>query len=68
MPQYRFYTVKPDGHLLGLPTDVECPNDQDSVNEAKQFLNGTLLRYGRGAHGFPIPLTIDVRASPFPHV
>lgn len=54
MPQYRFYTVKPDGHLLGLPTDVECPNDQDAVNEAKQFLDGHLIEIWQGgAHGFP---------------
>ena len=54
MPQYRFYTAKPDGHLLGLPTDVECPNDQDAVNEAKQFLDGHLIEIWQGrAHGFP---------------
>ena len=49
MPQYRIYTVKPGGHLLGPSNVVECPNDQDAVNEAKQLLDGHLIEIWQGA-------------------
>jgi hypothetical protein len=48
MPQYRIYTVKPDGHLSGPPQVVECPSDQDAVKEAKRFLDGHLIEIWEG--------------------
>lgn len=48
MPEYRIYTVKADGHLLGPPAVVECADDQDAVKEAKQLLNGQLIEIWQG--------------------
>jgi len=48
MPEYRIYTVKKDGHLIGPPKVVECPNDEAAVTEAKQLLDGLVIEVWQG--------------------
>jgi hypothetical protein len=36
MPEYRFYTVKEDGHFEGAPAIVESADDQTAIQKAKQ--------------------------------
>jgi hypothetical protein len=38
MPEYRFYTLDPDGHIATPPTVVECQDDQTAVQRAKEAL------------------------------
>lgn len=48
MPEYRIYTVKKDGHFVGPPKVVECPNDEAVIAEAKQLLNGLRIEVWQG--------------------
>ena len=38
--QYRIYTVGRDGHLFGVPKEMECSNDDEAVQTAKQAVDG----------------------------
>jgi len=40
MPEYRFYTIKKDGHIDGPPTDHAAPDDYSAVKVAKELING----------------------------
>ncbi len=40
MPEYRFYSIKKDGHVAGPATIRECSLDVDALKQARQLLNG----------------------------
>jgi len=40
MPEYWFYSIKKDGHVVDPPSVHECARDDDALKEAKQRLNG----------------------------
>ncbi len=40
MSEYRFYKIKKDGHIDGLPTARDCLNDAAALKEARRTLNG----------------------------
>jgi hypothetical protein len=39
MPLYRFYTIGEDGHIVGMPAAIECPDDDAAVEEAKRRIH-----------------------------
>ena len=36
MTLYRFYKLDRHGHVEGLPTPVECSDDDDAIEKAKE--------------------------------
>jgi hypothetical protein len=40
MPEYRIFTVGPDGRFLGVPTIVECRDDKEAIEKAMQLKDG----------------------------
>ncbi len=40
MTYYRFDPLRPDGHFLGPPTEVECADDEEALQMAKRALDG----------------------------
>lgn len=48
MPGYRFYPIKPDGHIAGAPVERECPNDGEALKEARQLVNGHEVEVWQG--------------------
>ena len=49
MPEYRFYTIAKNGHVLKPPKAFEFPNDQTATKEAKQLLDGHDIEIWQGA-------------------
>jgi hypothetical protein len=49
MPEYRFYSIKKDGHVVEPPAVHEYPRDDDALKEAKQRLNGHDIEIWQGA-------------------
>jgi hypothetical protein len=43
MVSYRIYTLDPTEHIRDPPTVIECENDQDAIEKAKQLLNGGVI-------------------------
>lgn len=37
MPKYRFYVVKSDGDVVGLPIIVECKDDDEALHRAQEY-------------------------------
>jgi hypothetical protein len=48
MPEYRFYTIRSDGHIAGPPTDLHAPDDREAVNKAHQLLDGRDIEIWQG--------------------
>jgi hypothetical protein len=44
MPQYRVFYVKEDGYLAGPSRNIECPDDQMAIEQAKQMKDGKIHR------------------------
>lgn len=40
MPNYRFYPIRPDGHIAGAATDRDLPDDAAALKEARQMVDG----------------------------
>jgi hypothetical protein len=40
MPQFRIFTVGPDGHFSGPARVVECADDKQAIRQARQFVDG----------------------------
>jgi hypothetical protein len=38
MPVYRFYFTKADGHLVGVPGQIECVDDAEAMIRARERL------------------------------
>jgi hypothetical protein len=49
MPGYRFYTIGKDGHFAGVPSELDCPNDQAAMQEAKKVPDGHAIEVWAGA-------------------
>ena len=49
MPHYRIYRTTADGHILGPPNVVECPDDQTAVGKAARVANGSAAELWEGA-------------------
>jgi hypothetical protein len=49
VPEYRFYKMSKDGHIVGSPTDYELPNGASALKEAKQFTDGHAVEIWQGA-------------------
>jgi hypothetical protein len=40
MPEYRIFTIGPDGHFTGVPKIAEFADDKEVVEEAIRTANG----------------------------
>ena len=40
MPEYRIFTIGPDGHFTGFPTIAEFADDKEVVEMATRTANG----------------------------
>ncbi len=40
MSEYRFFSIKLDGHIAGPAVEQDCPNDAAALKEARQLVNG----------------------------
>ena len=40
MPEYRIYRLATDGHFWGVPMIVECAQDQEAIERARQMVDG----------------------------
>ena len=40
MPEYRIFTIGPDGHFTGVPKIAEFADDKEVVEEATRTANG----------------------------
>jgi hypothetical protein len=49
VPEYRFYKITKDGHIVGPPTDCELPNDASALKEAERFTDGQAVEIWQGA-------------------
>ena len=52
MPEYRIYRLASDGHFWGVPVIVECAQDQEAIEKARQMVAlRPTNRNRRDAHG-----------------
>jgi hypothetical protein len=49
MPEYRFYSIRRNGHVAGPPVSHEAPRDADAVKEAQRILDGHDIEIWQGA-------------------
>jgi hypothetical protein len=49
MPQYRIYSIGPDGKIAGPPEVVECADEQEAIGKASQAVNGKSAELWEGA-------------------
>ena len=49
MPAYRFYIIGRDGDVAGPAPVVDCQDDQEAVEKAKQYLDGRAIEVWDGA-------------------
>jgi hypothetical protein len=40
MPEYRIFVVESDSYITQPPQIVECADDQEAIQYAKQFIDG----------------------------
>ena len=50
MPDYRFYTIKQDGHVNGQPTSHLFADDTVALVEAKKLFDGHDIEVWRDNH------------------
>ena len=43
MPEYRFYELTEDGHIIGSPALIEFADDEAAVAEAEKRLDKTQI-------------------------
>jgi hypothetical protein len=48
MPEYRFYSIRKDGHVAGSPIDRDCLDDGEALKEARQLVNGRDIEVWQG--------------------
>lgn len=48
MPEYRFYSIKKNGHISGPPSDLDLPDDLSAVREAKKMADGQDIEIWQG--------------------
>jgi hypothetical protein len=48
MPAYRVYSIDQTGHVSRPPEIVECADDQEASQKAKQFVDGLDLEVWDG--------------------
>jgi hypothetical protein len=58
MPEYRAYTIEPDGHFIGYEQLV-CLDDAEAIEKAKRFVNGRDVELWSGPR-----LVIKLEADP----
>lgn len=49
MPDYRFYSIKKDGHIAGPAIERNCPNDREALKEARELVNGHDIEVWQGS-------------------
>lgn len=49
MPEYRFYSIKQDGHIAAPAIERDCPNDGEALKEARQLVNGHDIEVWQGS-------------------
>jgi hypothetical protein len=40
VPNYRFYKVRLDGHVVGGPTVITCDDDEQAIAQARRLTDG----------------------------
>ena len=60
MSAYRIYSIDRAGHIIRPPEIVECANDQEAAQNAKQFLDGQEIEVWDGSR-FVIGLKAKVQ-------
>ncbi len=48
MPQYRVYKINRDGHIAEAPVLMDCADDQDAAEQAKQYIDGKDIEVWQG--------------------
>jgi hypothetical protein len=43
MPDYRVYAVDEAGHISGMPLVIDCKDDKEAVERAKELKDGKAL-------------------------
>ena len=43
MTLYRFYKLDPHGHIRSLPDPVECADDDDAIERAKELAKNCII-------------------------
>ena len=66
MPEYRFYAIKPDGHIEQLPTVVDCPNDLAAISGARQRLGGHDIEIWKGPRLIAYVVADETKQMPPP--
>lgn len=49
MPEYKFYSIKIDGHIAKPPIVTDCPDDLTAIKAARQVLDGNDIEIWEGA-------------------
>ena len=49
MPDYRFYTIRHDGHIAGPAITYAAPKDADALKEANRLLDEDDIEIWQGA-------------------
>lgn len=49
MPEYRFYKIGPDGHIVEPPPVVECPDDLSAIKEGRKHIDGCDIEIWQGS-------------------
>jgi hypothetical protein len=57
MPEYRFYSIRKDGHIDGRPVDLDLPDDGSAIKEARRLQNGQDIEVWQGPRvvGYVVP-------------
>lgn len=48
MAEYKFYSIKKDGHIDGPPVEAEYPRDAEALVKAKELVNGNDIEVWQG--------------------
>jgi hypothetical protein len=49
MREYRFYSIRKDGHIDEPPINREAPDDLGAIRAAKELVNGRDIEIWQGA-------------------
>jgi hypothetical protein len=43
VPEYRIFSITDDDHIAGPAQTIECEDDREAVEKARQFLDENIL-------------------------
>ena len=48
MPWYRIFEINAEGHIAGPSKAIECADDQQAIEQAKQLKDGKIVEVWTG--------------------